>query len=97
LCDEHRDAASSSANAFEEADKEHSQGGMVSKQMLQYLLLFNCGLFILVVMGGTMLVSNHPSLQYLHMQQPLQWHGILPDYDSAINAKPVLWQHCAVG
>ena len=57
LCDEHGGASSSSADEDYYNDKEQSGGSIVSRKTLQYLVWFNAALFLLVVIGGTLMVS----------------------------------------
>ena len=59
LCDDSGDASSSSANDFEDAEKEHGLSRMVSKKTLSYLIWVNCTVFVVVVIGGTCLVKHH--------------------------------------
>lgn len=58
LCDEHGGASSSSADDDHYSDKERNTGSMISSKTLQYLVWFNAALFILVVIGGTLLVRS---------------------------------------
>ena len=57
LCDELGEASSSSRED-DYTPKGHCDGPIVSKKTLQYLIWFNAALFILVVLGGTMMVSS---------------------------------------
>ncbi|CAL5222154.1 g4479 [Coccomyxa viridis] len=61
LCDELGGASSSSADEDYYNDKEHSGGSIVSGKTLQYLVWFNAALFLLVVIGGTLMGAySHP-------------------------------------
>ena len=57
LCDELGEASSSS-HEDDYTPKGHCDGPIVSKKTLQYLIWFNAALFILVVLGGTIMVSS---------------------------------------
>ena len=57
LCDELGEASSSS-HEDDYIDKGHFDGPIISKKTMQYLIWFNAALFILVVLGGTMMVSS---------------------------------------
>ena len=57
LCDELGEASSSSQED-DYTEKGHCDGPIVSKKTLRYLIWFNAALFILVVLGGTMMVSS---------------------------------------
>ena len=57
LCDELGEASSSS-HEDDYIDKGHCDGPIISKKTMQYLIWFNAALFILVVLGGTLMVSS---------------------------------------
>lgn len=57
LCDELGEASSSS-HEDDYIDKGHCDGPIISKKTMQYLIWFNAALFILVVLGGTLMVRS---------------------------------------
>ena len=58
LFDDNGEASSTSANEEEDLRKEHGSDRIVSKRTMQYLIWFNCALFLLVVGGFTILVRS---------------------------------------
>ena len=57
MCDELGEASSSS-HEDDYIDKGHCDGPIISKKTMQYLIWFNAALFILVVLGGTLMVRS---------------------------------------
>ena len=57
LCDELGEASSSS-HEDDYIEKGHCDGPIISKKTMQYLIFFNAALFILVVLGGTLMVRS---------------------------------------
>ena len=56
LCDEQGEASTSSGNEYYHQDKEHRRHSVVDKRTLRYLAWLNAAIFVLVVVGGTLLV-----------------------------------------